>query len=342
MVLRIFQACAQSFGSDEPPPEDYTAPSLNANASQASSLNVSSAGVPLHTCTHHRLGRDSSNLREHAGLCAQKHFRIKTAYEAGQRRMTLTNTRCGSGPDLQASIPMFDLAQPTIPFKRLPLPDSRLLFLPRPSMLHSRKRGRAAADIDGEHSCLQKKKRRLRLFLITSRLSPQFSHPATNIVDRGSSKIAVWAKQKAAGRNLLPKAAVLNRIRRGAVAARDAVSRRRLLVEQEKEQQQLELARLTFNYGAIHTYTRPVHLPTEPLPLATVARHGHLSPSGSPTGSPSSSPTTSLMPLPQTTRAQTQPTPSHHHASPLQCAHTSRTSPPPSASPTTTPSTAKT
>ncbi|KAF2705988.1 hypothetical protein K504DRAFT_363133, partial [Pleomassaria siparia CBS 279.74] len=89
-----------------------------------------------------------------------------------------------------------------------------LSFLPPPSPPRSRKRGRAVADIDGEHSCLHKKKRRLRLFLITSRLSPQYSHPASNIVDRGSSKIAVWAKQKSADRYLLRKAAILNRIRR--------------------------------------------------------------------------------------------------------------------------------
>ncbi|KAF2126530.1 hypothetical protein P153DRAFT_265271, partial [Dothidotthia symphoricarpi CBS 119687] len=133
-----------------------------------------------------------------------------------------------------------------------------LTFLPR-SPPGSLKRGRAAADIDGEHSNLQKKKRRLRLFLITSRLSPQFSHPATNIVDRGSSKIAVWAKQKSLGRNLLRKAAILNRVRRGAVSAKEAQQGRgRVLVEQEREQEQLRLAKLTFKYGSVDTYTHPV------------------------------------------------------------------------------------
>jgi hypothetical protein len=200
-------------------------------------------------------------------------------------------------------IPMLDLAQPTMPFKTLPLPESGFAFLPRRSVADSKKRGRAAADVDGEHSCVQKKKRRLRLFLITSRLSPQYSHPATNIVDKGSSKIAVWVKQKAVGRNLLRKAAVLNRIHRSAVAARDAVSRRRLLVEQEKEQYQLELARLTFDYGAIDTHTRPVHLPTEPLPpSATIRNASYVALSGSsPSSSPSSSPTTSRSPSPTST-----------------------------------------
>ncbi|KAF2627394.1 hypothetical protein BU25DRAFT_62856 [Macroventuria anomochaeta] len=205
------------------------------------------------------------------------------------------HTKLGNG----SPIPMLDLAQPTIPFERPPLPEMGLIFLPRPSLPDSRKRGRAAANIDGEHSCTQKKKRRLRLFLITSRLSPQFSHPATNIVDRGSSKIAVWAKQKALGRNILRKAAILNRIRRRAVSAREAVSRGRLLVEQEKEQHQLEMARLTFHYGSIDTYTRPVHSQTQSVPSSAAVRNGcHYLVSGSLTGPPSGSPTTSRSPSP--------------------------------------------
>ncbi|KZM26585.1 uncharacterized protein EKO05_0005377 [Ascochyta rabiei] len=211
---------------------------------------------------------------------------------------------CGPETErLHALIPVLDLAQPTVRFKRLPLPDMGLQFPPKPDLTDSRKRGRAMADIDGEHSCLQKKKRRLRLFLITSRLSPQFSHPATNIVDRGSSKIAVWAKQKALGRNLLRKAAILNRIRRHAVSARGAIpGRGRLLVEQEKEQRQLEMARLTFNYGSIDTYTRPVHTQPHLAPPSAATRKGnqYLFPT-SPTTSPSSSPNTSRTPSPTLT-----------------------------------------
>ncbi|KAJ4372738.1 hypothetical protein N0V86_008103 [Didymella sp. IMI 355093] len=180
----------------------------------------------------------------------------------------------------------------------MPLPGITLTFLPKLCPPVLRKRGRAAADIDGEHSCLHKKKRRLRLFLITSRLSPQFSHPATNIVDRGSSKIAVWTKQKNLGRNLLRKAAILNRMRRSAVAAREEVSRRRLLVEQEKEQRQLEMARLTFNYGAIDTYTRPVHLQPNASPPAAFRNNTQYLVGSSPTGSQSGSPATSRSPSP--------------------------------------------
>ncbi|PVI01478.1 hypothetical protein DM02DRAFT_654499 [Periconia macrospinosa] len=131
----------------------------------------------------------------------------------------------------------------------------------QPQKIHSRpkKRCRAAGDVDGEHSCTQNKKRRLRLFLITSRLSPQYSQPATNIVDRGHSKIAVWAKQKAMGRNLLCKASILNRIRRQSLRARDtAGGLGRVLVEQEREQQHLQMATLNLKYGSHDTYT---HIP---------------------------------------------------------------------------------
>lgn len=167
----------------------------------------------------------------------------------------------------------------------------RLTFLPRPPPPASRKRRRAVADIDGEHSCVQKKKRRLRRFLITSRLSPQFSHPASNIVDRGSSKIAVWAKQKALGRNWLPKAAILNGIRRRNILAKDAFAlSARLAIAQEKEEAQLELARLEFTHGSIDTYTRPV-LSRDPSvpPTAAVRSGNHFVVSGSPSTSPSAS-----------------------------------------------------
>ncbi|KAH7371234.1 hypothetical protein BKA66DRAFT_396599, partial [Pyrenochaeta sp. MPI-SDFR-AT-0127] len=193
--------------------------------------------------------------------------------------------------------------QSTLKFTTPPGLEMGLTFLPRPPPSPPKKRSRAVADIDGEHSCMQKKKRRLRLFLITSRLSPQFSHPATNIVDRGSSKIAVWAKQKALGRNLLRKAAILNRIKRRAILAREAEEGHgRVLVEQEREQEELELARLEFEHGSVDTYTRPVLSQTPSVPpTAAIRKGGHFVVSGSPTTSPSTSrspsPTSTSPPL---------------------------------------------
>jgi hypothetical protein len=74
------------------------------------------------------------------------------------------------------------------------------------------KRRRPLWDVDGSH-IEGKKKRRLRLNLITSRLSRPFSQPASNIIDRGFSRIAIWAKQRRTDQNVLRKAAIMNRVR---------------------------------------------------------------------------------------------------------------------------------
>lgn len=97
---------------------------------------------------------------------------------------------------------------PALKFKRKPL--ARL----------SSKRSRPTADLDDALSAESKKKRRLRLTLITSRLSHPFSFPATHIVDPGSSKIAVWAKQRHLTQQVLRKAAIMNRVRRKTAESR--------------------------------------------------------------------------------------------------------------------------
>ena len=98
------------------------------------------------------------------------------------------------------------------------------------------KRSRPLPD-GGEGSC--RKKRRLRLKLITSRLSRPFSSPSSHIIDRGASKIAIWAKQKCLGRNLLRKAAIMNRVRQQSAAA---------AAVRASDQRTLEAARQAFMY----------------------------------------------------------------------------------------------
>jgi hypothetical protein len=105
------------------------------------------------------------------------------------------------------------------------------------------KRRRPLWDVDGGSSG-GKKKRRLRLNLITSRLSRPFSIPATNIVDRGISKIAVWAKGRRLDKSMLRKAAIMNRVRNRLDAAkakaseehdgRHAVSLRQYMVQKPR------------------------------------------------------------------------------------------------------------
>ena len=79
----------------------------------------------------------------------------------------------------------------------------------------SPKRIRPRADVDGEGSeDVQNKKRRLRLDLITSRLSRPYASPTTHIVGRGEPGIAVWARRKAPGKNVLRRAAIINSIKK--------------------------------------------------------------------------------------------------------------------------------
>jgi hypothetical protein len=102
-----------------------------------------------------------------------------------------------------------------------PLPTRTLKFKRRPTHRLSPKRSRPVADVDDGTSA-SKKKRRLRLHLITSRLSHPFSTPATHIVDPGTSKIAVWAKQRHLTQQVLRKAAIMNRVRRKTLERKDS------------------------------------------------------------------------------------------------------------------------
>ncbi|KAI1393292.1 uncharacterized protein F4822DRAFT_6682 [Hypoxylon trugodes] len=102
---------------------------------------------------------------------------------------------------------------------------------PPPSTLAIRpqKRGRALNDVDGPGTGgLSCKKRRLRLRLVTSRLSQPYSWPATHILNRESGdddapvlsrflKFAALRSLKKAGHQnaLVRKAAILNRVRIG-------------------------------------------------------------------------------------------------------------------------------
>ncbi|KAI9703149.1 MAG: hypothetical protein M1836_007714 [Candelina mexicana] len=118
------------------------------------------------------------------------------------------------------------------------------------------KRCRPLADVDGEGSeKVRKKKRRLRLILCTSRLSQPYAVPPTHIVDRGPSKIAVWAKQKALGKSMLRKAAIMNCIKKAAIA-------------RETEQRELEAAQRAYlPKPVVAQLPRRPYVPLPPSPL---------------------------------------------------------------------------
>ncbi|KAI0845057.1 hypothetical protein F5Y00DRAFT_181470 [Daldinia vernicosa] len=104
----------------------------------------------------------------------------------------------------------------------------REAFVPSSLALRPPKRGRALHDVDGPGTgSLPCKKRRLRLHLVTSRLSQPYSWPATHILNRESGddspvlnrflKLAAIGSLKKAGHQsaLIRKAAILNRVRIG-------------------------------------------------------------------------------------------------------------------------------
>ena len=76
---------------------------------------------------------------------------------------------------------------------------------------NSLKRTRSREDIDGEDcTYTYRKKRRLSLDLVTSRLSPPFSAPATHIIGTRTWRVGAWARQRFVSGKLLRKAAILN------------------------------------------------------------------------------------------------------------------------------------
>jgi hypothetical protein len=121
------------------------------------------------------------------------------------------------------------------------------------------KRRRALSDVDGDGN-EGRKKRRLRLQLITSRLSRPFSQPASNIVNRGIAKIPVWgARNKALGKSVLRKAAIMNRVRQRMDAAKDFMR-----LEQEKSRERMSLREIVIHKPRCHE----TPLPPSPLGLS--------------------------------------------------------------------------
>lgn len=96
--------------------------------------------------------------------------------------------------------------------------------------IKSLKRPRILADVEGEDAiATQRKKRRLRLELITSRLSRPFASPTTHIVGRGAVRVGIWARRPGGGSNVFQKAAILNSIKRDRAATQDLLQERLVL-----------------------------------------------------------------------------------------------------------------
>ena len=120
---------------------------------------------------------DSSRPLSSKAASSQQRFGISTAY-----------------PPSSSSSPIF----------RTPSSTQTATIAPQKCLKRSR------LQEDGEQ--LQRKKRRLRLNLVTSRLSKPYATPTTHIVGRTHSRVGVWARQRLSGGKLLRKAAILNLI----------------------------------------------------------------------------------------------------------------------------------
>ena len=120
---------------------------------------------------------DSSRPLSNKAASSQQRFGISTAY-----------------PPTSSFSPIF----------RTPSSTQTAIIAPQKCLKRSR------LQEDGEQ--LQRKKRRLRLNLVTSRLSKPYATPTTHIVGRTHSRVGVWARQRLSGGKLLRKAAILNSI----------------------------------------------------------------------------------------------------------------------------------
>ncbi|KAL8858132.1 MAG: hypothetical protein Q9178_005309 [Gyalolechia marmorata] len=76
------------------------------------------------------------------------------------------------------------------------------------------KRVRPQSDVEGENSVdTQRKKRRLRVNLVTSRLSRPYATPATHIISsRKTKRLGPWARPRFRVRSPLRRAAILNAV----------------------------------------------------------------------------------------------------------------------------------
>lgn len=135
------------------------------------------------------------------------------------------------------------------------------------------KRRRPLWDVDGSPHPT-KKKRRLRLGLVTSRLSRPYSSPASNIADRGVARVgsATWPLPRRPERNELRKAAIMNRVRQrlSILKAEQAKQSPPASVLQKRTHSQLVSALALRDVVApmARTYEVPSPLPPSPLGLS--------------------------------------------------------------------------
>ncbi|OBT62052.1 hypothetical protein VE03_09221 [Pseudogymnoascus sp. 23342-1-I1] len=167
------------------------------------------------------------------------------------------------------------LTPTTFTFTFVITPPSKYIFTsklppppPRPAPF---KRRRPLWDVDGSPHPT-KKKRRLRLGLVTSRLSRPYSSPASNIADRGVARVgsATWPLQRRPEKNELRKAAIMNAVRQrlSVLKAAQAKQSPPASAPQKRTHSQLVSALALRDIVAPMARTYEVPLPPSPLGLS--------------------------------------------------------------------------
>ncbi|KAL8730377.1 MAG: hypothetical protein Q9166_004142 [cf. Caloplaca sp. 2 TL-2023] len=146
-----------------------------------------------------------------------------------------------------------------------------------PDSQRSLKRIRLQADVEGEDSVdIQRKKRRLRVDLVTSRLSQPYASPATHIISsHRRQRLGPWARPRYRVRSPLRRAAIFNAIRVRKTMARQIGHKEvhlltRLGPEQESDNLEIDLVIegiRTTRDSSPKGYPPQHHVPPLPSPL---------------------------------------------------------------------------
>ena len=139
------------------------------------------------------------------------------------------------------------------------------------------KRYRSEADVDGDDSIdAQRKKRRLRFDLVTSRLSQPYATPTTHIITRKGRRPGPWVKPRSTVRSPLRRAAILNAIRKKRTPAKNFGPKEADLLTGLNPQKESA-------HTEVDLITQGVRTPRGPMPNEYSPQQ-HLLPSPSPLG----------------------------------------------------------
>ncbi|KAI4125737.1 MAG: hypothetical protein LQ338_004101 [Usnochroma carphineum] len=178
-------------------------------------------------------------------------------------------------PKQRSSFPDSAVPPTAIPSPRI-LPPIFPLAIRESSPQSILKRPRVETDVDGEDSVhSQRKKRRLRLNLITSRLSQPYATPTTHIISRHSRRPLPWIRPRNPIRSPLRRAAILNAIRIKRAPAKNFGPKETNLLTGLKPQKELDHTEVDLITQGVRTLRGPMpdgcsprqHLPPSPSPL---------------------------------------------------------------------------